>query len=47
MSAPIEESARTAVDLLHRTARGEAVKSVVVPGRRLMVRESTGRAVRA
>ncbi len=42
LSAPIEDSARTAVDLLHRMVRGEKPQSVVVPGRRLVVRESTG-----
>lgn len=42
LSAPVEESARTAVDLLHRMVRGEDAASVVVPGRRLVVRESTG-----
>lgn len=44
LSAPVEESARTAVDLLHRLVRGQDATSVVVPGRRLVVRESTGRA---
>lgn len=42
LSAPVEESARTAVELLHRMVRGESAHSVVVPGRRLVVRESTG-----
>lgn len=42
LSAPVEDSARTAVDLLHRMVRGGDASSVVVPGRRLVVRESTG-----
>ncbi|MBT0768587.1 LacI family DNA-binding transcriptional regulator [Kineosporia sp. J2-2] len=42
LSAPVEDSARTAVDLLRRMVHGEKPSSVVVPGRRLVVRESTG-----
>jgi DNA-binding LacI/PurR family transcriptional regulator len=39
--APVEESARTAVALLERLVRGEAVEPQTVSGRRLLVREST------
>ncbi|UFU03587.1 LacI family transcriptional regulator [Ruania suaedae] len=42
LEAPVEASARIAVDLLARLARGESVDSVMVPGRSLVVRESTG-----
>ena len=42
LDAPVEESARTAVELIERLSRGEAVESVVLPGRRLVLRESVG-----
>lgn len=42
LEAPVETSARTVVDLVARLARHEAGQSVTVPGRRLVVRESTG-----
>ncbi|GMA32108.1 LacI family transcriptional regulator [Litorihabitans aurantiacus] len=42
LEAPVETSARTVVDLVARLVRREEVASVVVPGRRLVVRESTG-----
>ncbi|WP_129789931.1 LacI family DNA-binding transcriptional regulator [Promicromonospora panici] len=41
LDAPVEESARTAVAVLERLARGEAVTSQTVAGRRLMIRDST------
>ncbi|MCI2422530.1 substrate-binding domain-containing protein [Saccharopolyspora sp. K220] len=47
LQAPIEESARTAVRMIEQLVRGEAVASVVLPGRRLVVRDSTGPAARS
>lgn len=41
LDAPVEESARTAVGMLERLVRGEAVSSRHVAGRRLVLREST------
>lgn len=45
-NAPVEESARAAVDLVSRLAQGEDVSSISVAGRQLVVRDSTGPASR-
>ncbi|MDQ0642230.1 LacI family DNA-binding transcriptional regulator [Microbacterium murale] len=41
LDAPVEESARTAVQMLRRLVDGEQVSSQTVSGRRLIIREST------
>jgi DNA-binding LacI/PurR family transcriptional regulator len=42
LDAPIEHSSQIAVDLMARLVAGEKASSVLVPGRRLVVRDSTG-----
>jgi DNA-binding LacI/PurR family transcriptional regulator len=42
LDAPIEQSTQIAVDLMARLVKGDLAASVLVPGRRLVVRDSTG-----